>query len=196
MEERDPDFLRRLVARDRDALGRFYELFIDRIYGYVRRLVAEDHLAEDVTQDVFVHIQRSIQTFDTSRNLSPWVFTIAANKVRDHWRSRRHHDALRETSLDGDDTSPLIEPVDGALGPLFDIENRELRATLDAAIGELPLGMRETLVLRWFEELPFDEIGRMVGRNETAVRKRYSRALSELRILLEKRVGHAGGGSA
>jgi DNA-directed RNA polymerase specialized sigma24 family protein len=87
------------------------------------------------------------------------VFTIAANKVRDHWRSRRHHDALRETSLDGDDSAPLIEPVDGRLGPLFDVENRELRATLETAIGELPVGMRETLVLRWFEELPFDEIG-------------------------------------
>jgi RNA polymerase sigma-70 factor (ECF subfamily) len=159
----------------------------------VRRLVAEDHLAEDVTQDVFVHIQRSIQTFDTTRELSPWVFTIAANKVRDHWRSRRHHDALRETSLDSEDAGPLVEPVDGALGPLMDIENRELRATLDAAIGELPVGMRETLVLRWFEELPFDEIGRMIGRNETAVRKRYSRALQELRILLEKRAGQSGG---
>jgi len=196
LEERDQDFLSRLVARDRDALGRFYELFFDRIYGYVRRLVVEDHLAEDVTQDVFVHIHRSIQTFDSARDLSPWVFTIAANKVRDHWRSRRHHDALRETSLDGDDARPLVEPVDGALGPLFDIENRELRATLDAAIGELPVGMRETLVLRWFEELPFDEIGRMIGRNETAVRKRYSRALAELRVNLEKRVGTVGGGNA
>jgi RNA polymerase sigma-70 factor (ECF subfamily) len=186
--------LRRLTERDHDALGRFYELFFDRIYGYVRRLVVEEHLAEDVTQDVFVHIHRSIGTFDPARALSPWVFTIAANKVRDHWRSRRHHDALRETSLDGDDAAPVIEPVDGRLGPLLDVENRELRSTLETAIGELPVGMRETLVLRWFEELPFDEIGLMIGRNETAVRKRYSRALQELRLSLEKRVGRAGGG--
>lgn len=195
-EERDPEFLRRLVARDRDALGRFYELFFERIYGYVRRLVVEEHLAEDVTQDVFVHIQRSIGTYDPSRELSPWVFTIAANKVRDHWRSRRHSDAKRELSFEGDDSTPMVEPVDGRLGPLFDIENRELRVTLDAAIEELPVGMRETLVLRWFEELPFDEIGRMIGRNETAARKRYSRALQELRTNLDKRVGTFPGGSA
>src|SRR5204863_6314337 len=133
---------------------------------------------------------------DPARELAPWVFTIAANKVRDHWRSRRHHDALREMSLDGEDSAPTIEPVDGRLGPLFDVENLELRATLETAIEELPVGMRETLVLRWFEELPFDEIGRMIGRNETAVRKRYSRALSELRVSLEKRVGRTGGGVA
>lgn len=193
--ERDPAFLRALVAREREALGRFYELYFDRIYGYVRRLVAEDHLAEDVTQDVFVHIQRSISTFDPARELSPWVFTIAANKVRDHWRSRRHQDALREASLDGDDGAPVREPVDGALGPAFQLENEELRRRLDAAIEELPAGMRETLVLRWFEELPFDEIGTMIGRNETAVRKRYSRALAELRGILEKSVGGAAGGA-
>ena len=183
------------MARDREALGRFYELFFDRIYGYVRRLVVEEHLAEDVTQEVFVHIQRSIPTYDPTRDLAPWVFTIAANKVRDHWRSRRHQDALREASLDGDEDKPVPEPTDGTLGPLFELENRELKRSLDAAIDELPLGMRETLVLRWFEELPFDEIGRLIGRNETAARKRYSRALSELRISLEKRVHGARGGA-
>ena len=192
LEERNPDFLRRLAARDRDALGRFYELFFDRIFGYVRRLVVEEHLAEDVTQEVFVHIQRSIAAYDPTRDLSPWVFTIAANKVRDHWRSRRHHDAQRETSFDGEDGEMIIDPVDGRLGPLFDMESRELRSTLDSAITELPIGMRETLVLRWFEELPFDEIGRMIGRNETAVRKRYSRALEELRRVLDKQVGPGG----
>jgi len=48
--------------------------------------------------------------------------------------------------------------------------------------------MRETLVLRWFEELSFEDIGRIIERNETAARKRYSRALEELRGLLEKHV--------
>lgn len=161
----------------------------------MRRLVAEDALAEDVTQDVFVHIQRSISTYDPARDLSPWVFTIAANKVRDHWRSRRHQEALREASLDGDPDKPAPEPVDGSLGPLFALENRELKGLLDAAIDELPVGMREALVLRWFEELPFDEIGRLIGRNETAARKRYSRALAELRATLEKRADGARGGA-
>jgi len=188
LEERDPDFLRRLRSKDRDALGRFHDLYFDRIYGYVRRMVGEDHLAEDVTQDVFMHIQRSIASFDPTRELSPWVFTIATNKVRDHWRSRRHHDGLRETSLDGDDESNAIDPPDVRAGPLPQLLDGELRRELDAAIAGLAEGMREVLVLRWYEELPFDEIGRMIGRNETAARKRYSRALAELRTAMEKHV--------
>ena len=75
-------------------------MYFDRVYGYVRRLVGEDSLAEDVTQDVFLHLQRSFRSYDPARELSPWVFTIATNKVRDHWRSRRHRDALAERTLD------------------------------------------------------------------------------------------------
>jgi RNA polymerase sigma-70 factor (ECF subfamily) len=200
-EERDPDFLRRLCMRDRNALGRFYELFFDRIYGYVRRMLGEDHLAEDVTQEVFVHIQRSIATYDPARELSPWVFTIATNKVRDHWRSRRHHDSLRETSFDGPDADEpggtrRVDPVDRGRSPLMELESAEMRATLDAAIDALPAGMRETLVLRWFEELSFEEIGKIIERNETAARKRYSRALEELRGALEKRLEAGKGGTA
>lgn len=158
-------------------------------------MVAEEHLAEDVTQEVFVHIQRSITSYDPTRDLSPWVFTIAANKVRDHWRSRRHHDALRETSFDGDENEKGIEPADGKRGPLLELEGTEMRAKLDAAIDGLPAGMREALVLRWYEELSFEEIGRLIERNETAARKRYSRALEELRNVLEKHVGIRPGGA-
>ena len=158
--------------RDRTALGRFYELFFDRIYGYVRRMLGEDHLAEDVTQEVFVHIQRSIATYDPARELSPWVFTIATNKVRDHWRSRRHHDSLREMSFDGPEGDGRAERAHRAgrsrPQPLMELEGAEMRATLDAAIDALPAGMRETLVLRWFEELSFEEI----GRSSSATRRR------------------------
>lgn len=160
-------------------------------------MLGEDHLAEDVTQEVFVHMQRSISTYDPSRELGPWVFTIATNKVRDHWRSRRHSNSLRETSLDaGDDDSPNYDPPDRSRGPLPELVNEELRAELDAAIDALPPGMRETLVLRWYEELSFEEIGRMISRNEAAARKRYSRAFEELRSQLEKRMSAREGGAS
>lgn len=198
-EERDAQFLERLRRADRDALGRFYELYFDRIYGYVRRMVGEDTLAEDLTQDVFLQLQRSFSSFDPSRELSPWVFTIASNKLRDHWRSRRHGDGLRETSLDEESTDglPLVrEPTDPRGGPLTHLVDSELRELLSAAIDALPSGMREAFVLRWHEDLSFEDIGRIVQRNETAVRKRYSRALEELRAVLEQRARTSLGGNA
>ena len=141
-----PDMARRLRALDPEALGLFYSLYFDRVHGYVRRMVSDEHTAEDVTQDIFMHIQRALQSYDPARDLDPWVFTIASNKLRDHWRSRRHRE-----------------------------------------------GMRETLILRYFEGLSFEDIAGMLDRNEAAVRKRYSRALEELRRSLQKTLDGAGG---
>jgi RNA polymerase sigma-70 factor (ECF subfamily) len=190
--ELSADFKERLSAADPEALARFYELYFDRVYGYVRRMLGEDHTAEDVTQDIFMHIQRSAKSYDPSRELDPWVFTIATNKVRDHWRSRRHRDGLSETSLD--ETETRFHPIATPRGPLPLLENDELGKILSRAIDELPEGMRSTLILRYFEGLSFEAIAQMIDRNEAAVRKRYSRALEELRRALEKRLAEPGGG--
>ena len=88
-----------LQTQDPGALEAFYLAYFDRVYGYVRRLLREEHLAEDLTQDIFMHIHKSLPSYDPSRELRPWVFTIATNKVRDHWRSRRHRDGQREIGV-------------------------------------------------------------------------------------------------
>ena len=175
----DLDPAERPALRDRDSavLGRFYDIYFDQIYGYVRRLVREEHLAEDLTQDIFMHIYRSIDSYDPERALRPWVFTIATNKVRDHWRSRRHAASRREVAVE--DQAGMAE--DPQMGPGEELAGGELADLVAQAIDELPEIMKATLTLRYYEGLSFAEIGVMVERNEVAVRKRYSRALEELR---------------
>lgn len=184
--ELPPELRARLPRRDPEALARFYEIYFDRVYGYLRRMLGEDHLAEDVTQDVFMHIQRAIHTYDPARAPGPWVFTIATNKLRDHWRSRRHKDGKLEDTIDGEERR--LEPPARERGPLPELESAELARELSRAIETLSPAMREALLLRYFEGLSFEEIAERTGRNETAVRKRYSRALADLREALEKYV--------
>lgn len=168
-----------LTRLDPEALQAFFDHYFDRVHGYLRRLVREEHLAEDLTQDVFLHVHRSLPRYDPERPLSPWVYTIATNKVRDHWRSRRHQEERRIQSVDDEDAG--VEPAarDGA--PAAELESGETSQQVAEAVGTLPEMLRETFVLRFYEGLSFEEIGRLVDRNETAVRKRYSRALQELR---------------
>src|SRR5206468_10564712 len=132
-------------------------------------------------------LRRSIRTDDAARAPGPWGFTIARNRVGDFWGSRGHRDAGLEASLD--DGEPRRGTPSGEPGPLPRLENAELGRELSRAIDSLSPGMREALVLRFYERLPFDEIGARIGRNETAARKRYSRALSELREALARYVG-------
>lgn len=183
-----------LPALDADALSRFYEAYFDRIYGFVRRMVGKDHLAEDLTQDIFLHLHQALASYDPQRPLAPWVFTIAANKVRDYWRSRSHKTVQRELTIDEEERQHWA--VSKLPTPTRDLENQELSEQIAAAVEDLPEGMRTTLVLRYFEQMSFEAIGRIVDRNETAVRKRYSRALEELRKRLGGTLGLSGGGVA
>lgn len=195
-EDLDAETLEALTRLEPEALGQFYEVYFDRLYGYVRRMVGEEHLAEDVTQDIFMHVYKSLPRYDTARSLRPWVFTIATNKVRDFWRSRRHRDTLRETSYEdtgGDSLRPSKE-----LAPEGVLENQELGAALTEAIERLPDSMRSTLLLRYFEGMSFEAIGKILDRNEAAVRKRYSRAMEFLRsdlASLREPLGKSGGGT-
>ena len=166
-----------------EALEAFFEHYFDRVYAYLRRLVGEDHLAEDLVQDVFLHVHRSFPRYDPGRPLSPWVFTIAMNKVRDHWRSRQSQEDRRVGSVDDEGLGGSL--ASEAPTPSGRLEGLESGAAVEAAIADLPPLLRETFVLRFYEEFSFEEIGALVDRNETAIRKRYSRALGELRDRLE-----------
>lgn len=177
--ELDLEVRRRLPELDAGALQAFFDHYFDRVYGYLRRLVREDHLAEDLTQDVFLHVHRSLPSYDPERPLSPWVYTIATNKVRDHWRSRRHQEERRILSVDDEENAPVLAAQDGA--PAAALESGEVAEKVAEAVAELPEMLRETFVLRFYDGLSFEQIGEIVERNETAVRKRYSRALQELR---------------
>ena len=175
--------LRALRDQEPEALDLFYSAYFQRVYGYVRRLVRDEHTAEDLTQDIFMHIHKSLPGYDPERELRPWVFTIATNKLRDFWQSRRFQEGRRQASLDDEDAAPL-EPVADDGAPAARMEAAELSEVVQGAVDRLPEGLRTPLVLRYYEGLSFEEIGRILDRTEVAARKRYSRALGELRRLL------------
>ena len=178
--ELPPEVLRALPERRPEALELFYEAYFQRIYGYVRRLLRDEHQAEDLTQDIFMHIHRSLGRYDPTRDLRPWVFTIATNKVRDFWSSRRHRETLKQVSID-EERERSFDPESEERDPSERLESAEQSGQVARAIGELPEGLRETLLLRYYEGLSFQEIGAIIDRSEVAVRKRYSRALEVLR---------------
>lgn len=170
-----------LRRREPAALERFYDLYFDRIYGYVRRLLRDDHLAEDTTQDVFMQLLRAFDTYDAARPLRPWVFRIATHRVRDLWQSRAYRDSPRARAVEPDGLAP---PPSEERTPLESLEASERRAELDAAIEAVPETLRATLCLRAFHELSFAEIADLFDQSEVAIRKRYSRALGHLRSIL------------
>lgn len=189
-----PVELRPALARGEPAaLARFFDVHYERVLGYVRRLTGGQSEAEDLTQEIFLHVLRALPSYDPTRDPRPWLFALATNKLRDHWRARGAHGGARVPSLEADElvgSLPSAVPAPGA-----ELDQRELAAHVRAAIETLPEGLRATLVLRLDEGLSFEEIARILERNEVAVRKRYSRALAALREALGALYDPAGGGA-
>ena len=166
---------RALVARDREHVARLFDAAFDRLHAFIARMVRDAHVAEDLTADTFLRIQRGLPSYQPERALRPWLFTIASNVVRDHFASRRDGAAPLEAAL---------EPAAEGDGPTGGVERSECARAAAHAVGELSEPLRAVLLLRHHEGLSFAEIGAALGIAEDTARQRWSRALARLRVRL------------
>ena len=172
--------------REPAALEAFFEHYFDRVFSIVARLLGNRTAAEDAAQEVFIKIHRAAHTIDPARDPGPWVATIATNVCRDLWRSAPHRMERRSASLD--DTPGLADRLTtGIADPERDLLRSERARLVQEAVLELKEDFREVVLLRDYDGRSYEEIAAIVGANESAVRKRYSRALAELGRLLRKK---------
>lgn len=164
--------------RDRAAFARLFAFYAPRIKAYLRRLGAEDGLAEDLVQEVMLSLWRRAHQFDSSRAaLSTWVFTIARNKRIDALRRDRRPE------FDPDDPAFVEEP-DGA--PRGDelLEAREVSLLVGGAIERLPAEQARLVRIFYYDEKPHSQIADELGLPLGTVKSRLRLALNRLRGLL------------
>ncbi len=182
------DVLERVRTRDPEALGAFYDRYVDRVFGLALRLLGDRAAAEDITSEVFLKVHRAAHQLDASRDPAPWLAAIATNACRDLWRSGAHRMGRRSDSLE--DTAGLAERLSrGDDGPERDALARERAALVQRAIAELPETLRVAVVLHDYEGLDHLEVARITGIEHAAARKRYSRALEALGRRLKETLG-------
>jgi RNA polymerase sigma-70 factor (ECF subfamily) len=182
--------LGRLVKRDEEAFSQIVRSYGDRVYNLVLRLVGSPAEAEDVAQEVFVTVFKSIDTYRGEAKLSTWILRIAANhsKNRIKYLSRR-----RTTSHEGRDGTDATDLPDEGRAPAqahfaapdVMLEAAETERLLQDAIGRLDEEQRLLVVLRDVEELSYDEIVEITGLPEGTVKSRLHRARMSLKDLLE-----------
>jgi RNA polymerase sigma-70 factor (ECF subfamily) len=163
---------------DRVAFARIFAFYGPRVKAYLRRLGAEDAVAEDLTQDVMLAIWRRAQQFDRGRAaLSTWVYTIARNKRIDALR--------RERRPDFDPEDPALVG-DSELAPRGDhfAEAEQARRAVMEAVEKLPAAQAQLLRIFYFEEKPHSVIAEELGLPLGTVKSRLRLALSKLRLLL------------
>jgi len=173
----DAETLRGVRRREPAAMNRFFDAFFDRVHAYVSRLLRDETLAEDLTQESFLRMHGALDRLDPERDPTPWVFTVVTNTVRDHWRSRTHRASGRLASLDD---VPEIASEGRNDRADENLERKETIAAVHEAMGRLAPADREILLLRSLRELTTEEIVAALGISADAVRQRHSRAVRRL----------------
>jgi RNA polymerase sigma-70 factor, ECF subfamily len=161
-----------------DCLAPLVERHHSPLLGFLYRMCGSDRaLAEDLVQESFLRLIRSIHQYRHPRPFKPWLYAIAVNLARDHYKSAdsRHTDSMTD-SFDASIESALDES-------LFRAEDAKRVA---AAIAALPDHQRETVILRYYQDLSLNEVAEILHIPTGTVKSRLSLGLNRLRVLLEQ----------
>lgn len=176
--------IERARGHDDEALGEIYRRYVGRVFGLCRYMLDSRESAEDVTSEVFLKLQRSIDSYDGSIPFPRWLLRVAGNQCIDVLRRRRRG---RQVIVEDGDGAAVIEATSSELSPLGTVVRMEERAQVQAAIERLPENYRVPLVLRYYSELSYDEIGQQLGLQRNYVAALIFRAKQELRRKLAPR---------
>lgn len=181
-------WVRRLKARDPDALREVVEAFSERLTAVVAGVLRDRDAVDDVVQETFAKAWFRIDTFHGDSSLFTWLYRVAVNGCKDlaKRRSRRPAGSLEDLGADTALSAPAAPPIEG-------LERREQRLKVRAAIAALPDRFRAVLALREIEGLSYHEIATVLGLSLGTVESRLFRARQRLLVLLE-RSGAAGSG--
>lgn len=167
-------------ARDGDsaAVGELYEQHASRVYAIVRRVCGDAQQAEDLAHEAWVRVFTALPTFRGDSRFSTWLHRIAVNVALSDRRLRKRRPE-----------APLEESMLGSAGG----ERPMLRMRLEAAIDQLPPGMREVLVLHDVEGYKHREIAEMLGIAPGTCKSQLFKARARMRELLEPEAQRAAG---
>ena len=143
------------------------------LQGYLRRRTRDEHLAEDLLQEVFVRVHDGLGALEDEERVGAWLYRVARNVLADQ--------ARREQGTGDVDAHELTEPV-----PEEGNANAEVRGWLGAMIARLPDGYRRALELSELQGLPLREVALRLGLTESGAKSRVQRGRRRLHALLSE----------
>ena len=176
----DPDsidaVIQRCLAGDQDAWAAIVRQHWRKVFNIAYKFTGKHDEAEDLTQDVFLKIFKSLNTFDRRANFQTWLVSVSRNLCIDHYRSVRKE---RET-IDRDVDPGELTPAAQTTSPFAALEQRDRVELLKRALDQLPPTLRSAVLLRDIQELSYQEIADRLHLPEGTVKSRINRGRTEL----------------
>ena len=182
--DRDVVLMARVAEGDEAAFAELVERHQHAVLGTVAKMLGDPTEAEDVAQKVFLRLWKSAPRYKPSAKFTTYLFTITRNLVFNESRRRSRHpsvslDEREENGARHANPAPEARPDEELL-------NRELARAIDAAIASLPEKQRLAVVLRRYQETPYEEIAEILGTSVSSVKSLLFRARDSLRHTLAR----------
>ena len=178
------ELVRRVRSGDGSAWEDIVSAFSRRIFNIAYRFTSSPEAAEDLTQDVFIRIYRTLDQYDPKQgDLANWLMRLARNLIIDDYRHRARNP--QNSMADAvDDHSYHLRAVGTSAHK--EIERKELASQVQAGIDKLPTDLRTCVILRDIEELTYQEIVEVLKIPEGTVKSRINRGRIELAKILRR----------
>jgi len=183
----DQELVRRALEGDRGAFEMIVRRYQQPIVNYVGRMVRERELALDISQDVFLKAYAGLASYRPQFKFSTWLFKVASNYMIDYWRKKKIATVSLDRAPDYGEEERPIQVAAGGPSVARQYELAELRGRLEAAIGTLPVALRELFVWRHVNGLSYEEMAEIKGIPVGTVKNRVFQAKEMLKTKLEER---------
>jgi RNA polymerase sigma-70 factor (ECF subfamily) len=182
--ELDVALMLKVGKGDEQAFEQLIERHQGSVIGTVSKMLGNASDAEDIAQQVFIRLWKSAPRYKPKAKFTTFLFTITRNLVFNESRRRRRK---KEYSMDErEDDFHLQTPDTGTASPDDGLLQHELQQAVDAAIADLPEKQRLAVILRRYEDMPYEEIGGILKLSVSAVKSQLFRARHSLRESLQR----------
>ena len=180
--------IQRCLRGDQTAWELIVKQHWRKVFNVAYKFVGKHDEAEDLTQDIFLKIFKSLDTFDRRANFQTWLISVSRNLCIDHYRSVRKERETIDRQVDANELTPAAPDA----GPIAALEQADRVALLRHALARLPESLRTAVVLRDLQELSYQEIADRLHLPEGTVKSRINRGRTELARQVRKLGGDPG----
>ncbi|MFC2045064.1 RNA polymerase sigma factor [Chloroflexota bacterium] len=168
--------VKKATEGDSESFGKLYDTYLEPIYRYVYHQVRDNEMAEDITQEVFIKAWKVIKSCrGRESTFKAWLYRIAHNHTVDCFRRQKHESRI---DIDNHDFGEEKRSLDATLDEIA--EGDEASRALSELVF-LPDNQRQVVILKFIEGLDNQEISKVMGKSQGAIRVLQFRALAELR---------------
>ena len=168
---------RKAQLGDKDAFFALYNRYLGKVFNRVKSKIPPQE-AEDVTQDVFIAVSRSLKGYKQEARFNTWLYTIVNRQIADFYRRRSRRSS-------GTDNEVELEEGEG-VASVLDSQEIDQQMLIQRAMGDLPEHYQEIILMRFADGLTFSEIAEQRQQSLEAIKSLYRRAIQAVRTAMNE----------